>query len=162
MWPKICKILRLIPLKLIYVDLCQDQGKKSNNSPVSKVQGSRFKSAITMKKQQQQKTAHGHLKGTRINWLMKKLNEKISWDCPFKFSPIFIFSNVFQSSPPSSPSPFISSPVFNSECLFITELQFTSRGNIKIFYVMLPRGYIFLTIVHFRVFFQGKNLLKTS
>ena len=35
-------------LKLIYVDLCQDQGKKGNDSPVSKVPGSRFKSAITL------------------------------------------------------------------------------------------------------------------
>ena len=38
---------RLIALKLTYVDLCQDQGKKGNDSPVSKVPGSRFKSAIT-------------------------------------------------------------------------------------------------------------------
>ena len=39
---------RLIALKLTYVDLCQDQGKKGNDSPVSKVPGSRFKSAITL------------------------------------------------------------------------------------------------------------------
>jgi len=38
----------LIALKLTYVDLCQDQGKKGNDSPVSKVPGSRFKSAITL------------------------------------------------------------------------------------------------------------------
>ena len=30
------------------VDLFHDQGKKNNDSPVSKVQGSHFKSAITL------------------------------------------------------------------------------------------------------------------
>jgi hypothetical protein len=47
---KLCDLqstIRLIALKLTHVDLCQDQGKKSKDSPVSKVQGSHFKSAIT-------------------------------------------------------------------------------------------------------------------
>jgi len=46
---------------LTYVDLCQDQGKKGNDSPVSKFPGSRFKSAITLWKSKKNKTAHGHL-----------------------------------------------------------------------------------------------------
>ena len=48
---KLCdlqSVIRLIALKLTYVDLCQDQGKKGNDFPVSKVPGSRFKSAITL------------------------------------------------------------------------------------------------------------------
>ena len=48
MGPTIYKNVRLIALKLTHVDLCQDQGKKSNDFPVSKVPGSHFKIEITL------------------------------------------------------------------------------------------------------------------
>ena len=69
----------MIALKLTYVDLCQDQGKKGNDSPVSKVLGSRFKSAITLGKIKKKiKRPLDISNGTRMNWLMKKTGYKKS------------------------------------------------------------------------------------
>ena len=58
----------------------------SCNSLVSKVPGSRFKSAITLWKSKINKMAHMDISyGTRMNWLMiKNWVQKICWDYPFK------------------------------------------------------------------------------
>ena len=65
---------RGIALKLTHVDLCQDQGKNSNYSPISKVPGSHLKSAITIWKSNNKKIKRpmGISNGTRMNWSMKK------------------------------------------------------------------------------------------
>ena len=44
---ELCDLQSVIALKLTHVDLSQYQGKKSNDSPVSKVLGSHYKSAKT-------------------------------------------------------------------------------------------------------------------
>jgi len=90
MWPTICTNFRLIASKLTNVDLCQDQGKKNNDSLVSKVpevatpRFPKYRGIVLNSMQKQKNSPWTSLMGPEWTDWWKNWGQNISWDCPFK------------------------------------------------------------------------------
>jgi len=72
-------------------DPCRDWGQNIMSLP-----GSRFKSAITLWKRKQNRNGpRASPMGSCMNWFKTKMEQNISWDCPFK---TWLISQYFLNS----------------------------------------------------------------